>query len=144
MLSAPHPALAQDSAGVTGTVTDTSGAIIPNARVTIVNQATSSVVRTDTSSAGTYSVKGLLPGKYNVTVEIAGFKKDVRVGVNIEVSSTPTIDFALAPGAATETVQVTAEQIALNTTQPELGSTIEPAVVQSRRCRPRFPDAVVR
>jgi len=129
MLLAPHPALAQASAGITGTVTDTSGAIIPNARVTIVNQATSAVVRTDTSSAGTYSAKGLLPGKYDVTVEIAGFKKDVRVGVTIEVSTTATIDFALLPGATSETVQVTAEQIALNTTQPELGSTLEPIVV---------------
>ena len=71
----------------------------------------------------------LNPGQYTVTVEAAGFKKGVQSDVIVEVSKTGTIDFTLSTGAATETVQVTADQIALNTTAPELGSTIEPVVV---------------
>lgn len=131
MLLAPRTAFAQASAGITGTITDTSGAVISAAHVTITNEGTSVADRTVTSSAGTYSFKGVLPGKYTVSVDAQGFKKEVQKGVTIEVSTTPTIDFTLSAGAASETVQVAAEEIALNTTQPELGSTIEPVVVEA-------------
>jgi hypothetical protein len=116
---------------MTGTVTDASGAVVPNAEVTVTNQATTVSDKTTTSSAGTYSFKGLNPGKYNVTVELSGFKKGVKTDVTVEVSTTPTVDFVLAAGAANETVQVTADTVSLNTTQPEMGSTIEPAVVRA-------------
>ena len=126
---APQAAFAQASAGITGTVTDTSGATISGAHVTITNQDTSVASHAVTSSSGTYAIRGLIPGKYSVAIEGSGFKKAVQKDIPVEVSTTATIDFALTPGAATETVQVTADQIALNTTQPELGSTIEPVVV---------------
>ncbi len=125
----PRAAFAQASAGITGTITDTSGAVISSARLTITNEGTSVVDHTVTSSSGTYSFKGVLPGRYTVSVEAQGFKKGIQKGVTVEVSTTATIDFNLTPGAANETVQVTADQIALNTTQPELGSTLEPEVV---------------
>jgi Carboxypeptidase regulatory-like domain len=130
-LLAPRFASGQASAGMTGTVTDSSGAVVPDANVTITNQATSVSDNTVTSSSGTYSFKGLTPGKYNVTVEAAGFKKGVQNSVTVEVSTTPTINITLAAGATSETVQVTADQVSLNTTQPEMGSTIEPIVVQA-------------
>jgi hypothetical protein len=130
-LSAPQNAFAQASAGVTGTVTDPSGAVVPDAKVTVTNQGTSLSEKTTTSSTGTYSFKGLTPGKYNVTVEAAGFKKGEQSDVTVEVSTSPTIDIVLSTGAANETVQVTAEAVALNTTQPEMGSTIEPVVVKA-------------
>jgi hypothetical protein len=126
---APQAAYAQASAGITGTVTDPSGAVVPNAKVTITNEQTSSSSDTTSGSAGTYSFRGLLPGKYDLQVDAPGFKKDVKKGVTIEVSTTSTVDFSLSTGAASETVQVTADAIALNTTAPELGSTIEAAVV---------------
>jgi hypothetical protein len=128
LLLAPR-ATGQASAGITGTVTDSSGAVISGANVSITNQATSVTTHTVTGSAGNYTVRGLIPGRYDVVVEAPGFKKAVRNDVTVEVSTTATIDVEVATGAATETVQVTADQIALNTTQPELGSTIEPVVV---------------
>jgi hypothetical protein len=131
MLLTPRTASAQASAGITGTVTDTSGAVIRGANVTITNEGTSVADHTVTESAGTYSFKGVLPGKYTISVDATGFKKSVQKGVNVEVSSTATIDITLSAGAASETVQVAADQIALNTTQPELGSTIEPLVVDA-------------
>jgi len=131
MLLTPRTASAQASAGITGTVTDTSGAIIRGARVTLTNEGTGGSDHTVTESAGTYSFKGVLPAKYTISVEAAGFKKSVQKGVNVEVSTTPTVDITLAAGAASETVSVAADQIALNTTQPELGSTIEPVVVDA-------------
>jgi Carboxypeptidase regulatory-like domain len=130
-LISPRPISAQASAGMTGTVTDTSGAVVPNANVTVTNQGTSVSDKTVTSSAGTYSFKGLPPGRYDVNVEAAGFKKAVKSNVTVEVSTAPTVDLVLAAGATNETVQVSAETVALNTTQPEMGSTIEPVVVQA-------------
>jgi len=126
---APSVAFAQASAGITGTITDPTGAVIPNAKVKITNEQTSVSTDTVSSSAGTYSFRGLLPGKYTLQVDAPGFKKDVRKGVTIEVSTTATVDVALTTGGSNETVQVTSDEIALNTTQPELGSTIEPVVV---------------
>ncbi|MGA7106721.1 MAG: TonB-dependent receptor [Terracidiphilus sp.] len=131
LFSASQNAFAQASAGITGTVTDSSGAVVADARVTITNEGTASAERTTTSSVGTYSFRGLTPGKYTVAVDARGFKKTVQQGINIEVSTTATTDFTLSAGAASETVQVTADSIALNTTQPELGSTIEPVVVEA-------------
>jgi hypothetical protein len=131
LLLAPRTANAQASAGIAGTVTDTSGAVISGAHVTITNEGTSVANHTTTSGAGTYSIKGLDPGKYSIAVDATGFKKAVQKGVTVEVSTNTAIDITLNPGAASETVQVTADQIALNTTQPELGSTIEPVVVEA-------------
>jgi len=131
MLLAPRNASAQASAGITGTVTDSSGAVVRGAKVVITNENTSVSDQTVTESAGTYSFKGVLPGKYTVTVDGAGFKKEIQKGVTVEVSTNATIDFALAAGGSNETVQVAAEQLTLNTTQPELGSTIEPIVMEA-------------
>jgi hypothetical protein len=126
---ASRTASAQANAGITGTVTDASGAVIPGVKVTITNQDTSTSSHVVAGSAGNYAVSGLNPGKYTVTVEGAGFKKAVQRDVNVEVSVTATIDITLATGATSDTVEVTSTQIALNTTQPQLGSTIEPEVV---------------
>jgi hypothetical protein len=131
MLFVPRSALGQANAGVTGTVTDSSGAIVPGAQVTITNQGTSTTSHLVTGSAGTYVVNGLNPGKYTITVEGAGFKKAVQKDVNIEVSVISTVDIVLANGAVTDTIEVDAPQISLNTTQPQLGSTIEPEVVMA-------------
>ena len=60
---------AQANAGVTGTVTDSSGAVVVGATVTITNQGTSVATHTTTSSSGTYAVTGLAPGVYSVAVE---------------------------------------------------------------------------
>jgi protocatechuate 3,4-dioxygenase beta subunit len=94
-LLAPRNAAAQASAGITGTVSDTSGAVVAGAHVNITNEGTSSSDRTVTSSAGTYSFKGVLPGKYTIAVDAPGFKKELQKGVNVEVSTTSTIDFTL-------------------------------------------------
>jgi hypothetical protein len=131
VLFATRGAWAQANAGITGTVTDASGAVIPDANVTITNEGTSISNKTVTTGSGTYAFTGLTPGVYTVAVEKSGFKKAIQTHVNIEVTVTSTINFSLSNGAATETVQVEAESIALNTTSPQLGSTIEPAVVRA-------------
>jgi hypothetical protein len=125
----PQAAFAQANAGITGTVTDSSGSVVAAAKVTITNQSTSISSHLVSSSAGTYAINGLNPGQYTITVEGPGYKKEVQRDVNVEVSLTATIDIVLSTGATSDTVEVTSAQIALNTTQPQLGSTIEPEVV---------------
>lgn len=126
---APTIAFAQANAGLTGTITDSTGAVVPNAKITIVNLETAVKTELTSGSAGNYTVKGLNPGKYDLTVEAAGFKKGVQKSVNVEVSTMSTIDVSLATGSTTDSVEVVASEIALNTTQPQLGSTIEPEIV---------------
>jgi hypothetical protein len=122
---------AQANAGITGTVTDSTGAVISGAQVTITNQATGVQNHAVTSSSGTYTVTGLIPGAYSVEVNAGGFKNFRVNNINVEVSTTATINATLATGETSETVEVTANPIALNTTSPQLGSTIEPTVVKA-------------
>jgi hypothetical protein len=128
LLLLPMPSFGQASAGITGTVTDSSGAVVVGAQVTITDVSTSIATKLVTTSSGTYSVRGLNPGRYSIAVEASGFKKEVQEQT-IEVSTVATVDISLSLGKSTDTVEVTSSQIALNTTQPELGSTIDPEVV---------------
>lgn len=131
MVAFPFTLSAQTVSGVTGTVVDDTGAVVSGAAVTLKNVATGAVATTVTSSAGVYTEEGLQPGLYSVTVIAPGFEKSVKNDVNVEVTVRSTIDFKLQTGNSTETVEVNADLIALNTTQPELGTTIENKVVQS-------------
>jgi len=121
---------AQALSGVTGTVTDASGAVVPNAKVTVTNQSTQVVGHATTSSAGTFTVTDLIPGTYTVQVEVAGFQTSVHTGVGVEVGKMSTVDVSLQTGQVTQTLEVQESVIALNTTQPEVGTTIENTVVQ--------------
>ena len=121
--------LAQASSGVTGTVTDPTGAVVAGAAVVITNTGTQTKINSVTSSSGTYAATGLVPGRYRIEVSAPGFTKAVRSDVNIEVTVQATIDIKLVSGESSQTVEVNADLISLNTTQPELGTTIEPTVV---------------
>ena len=121
--------MAQSTSGLTGTVTDSTGAVIPGAAVQLKNVETGTIVNVVSSSSGSYASDGLQPGRYTITATAPGFGKAIRDQVNVEVSTKSTIDITLANGSADTTVEVTAPLIALNTTQPELGTTVEPEVV---------------
>src|ERR1700735_2840481 len=103
-------ASAQTSQGrILGTVTDASGAVVTNARVTIANTATNVTRLLQTNSAGEYSAPALHTGMYTVTAESAGFKKAASTPVLLEVSREVRVDLKLQPGAISETMVVTAE-----------------------------------
>ncbi len=78
ILIAPVRVQAQALSGMNGTVTDSSGAVVPGATVTVTNDATGVVTKTATTTAGTYSVTDLIPGTYTVRVEVTGFQAGVR------------------------------------------------------------------
>jgi len=130
VLSQPSKLNAQALASITGTVTDSSGAVIANANITVTNDATNVKKTTVSSSAGSYTVTDLLPGIYTVRVEVAGFEASVHNGVGVETAHAATVDAVLQPGNTATTVEVKENEIALDTTQPDLNTTIENKVVQ--------------
>src|ERR1700730_8851718 len=91
---------------VLGTVTDTSGAAVSGATVTVKNTGTGLLRTVKTSDDGTYSAPELPIGTYSVTVENSGFKTAVVTGINVEVSSERRVDIALTPGEVAQRVEV--------------------------------------
>ena len=118
-------ASAQTGGEITGEVRDPSGALVPNASVTVTNIATNVARLTTTNTAGIYSFPGLTPGMYNVKVVVAGFATVVRTNIELQVQQTARVDFALAVGQATETIQVSANAALLATENATVGTVIE-------------------
>ena len=108
------------TATLTGIITDSSGASVPNATLKVTEQSTG-VTRSSTSSVdGIYNVAYLNPGVYKIEVDAAGFKKYARENVRLDVSTTARVDATLTPGSASETITVTAEAAALQTDRAEV------------------------
>ena len=124
------PLNAQVQNGINGTVTDPSGAVVSGARVTATNTATGVVASAVTSSVGSFTIVGLIPGDYSVAVEATGFKTD-KTDLAVEVAKMSTTNFHLLAGATTETVEVKAADVLLNTTSPGIGTTLEPELVKN-------------
>src|SRR4030095_12051438 len=93
---ASSTALAQDFRGaITGRVVDASGARLPGATVTATNVETNVTTSTTTTADGDFSILYLTPGKYSLTVEMSGFKKVVREGIEVRVADRLTVDFSM-------------------------------------------------
>ncbi len=122
--------LSQTLSSISGTVTDTSGSVIVNAKVTVKNDATQVAKIAQTSSAGTYTITDLIPGSYTVTIDDPGFQASVHNGVGVDVGRSTTVNATLQPGNTEQTVTVSENAIALDTTAPSLNTTIENKVVQ--------------
>jgi len=98
----------QSSATIVGTVTDPSGAAIPNVKVTVANQNTGFKRVLVSNSVGAYTIAGLVPGTYNVTAEASGFQRLVQAGINLTVGQTQRVDLQMKVGQATQQVTVQA------------------------------------
>jgi outer membrane receptor protein involved in Fe transport len=115
------PAFAQGTKGILrGEVLDPSGAVVANAQVTARNQQTGVTVEGTTTSAGTYYFPSVLPGSYTVTVEASGFKKYVKTDVPVLANQENVADGKLELGVATQTVEVNAEAVAVQTTSSQI------------------------
>jgi hypothetical protein len=126
LLVAILPAAAQEfRATVNGRVTDSAGAAIVNATVTVKNLATNEVAVVTTNSEGAYNVPFLKPGIYSISYEASGFKKVVRDQQELQVGQSATINVTLEVGAATETVTITADAPLLEEAKADRGNVIE-------------------
>jgi hypothetical protein len=123
---------AQDiSATIGGTVLDSSGGGVSNAKVTITNTDRNLVVRElTTETAGTYSAALLPIGNYEIKVEAKGFKTETRTGIVLNVSDSLKINIALQVGAVTETVEVKTQA-----TEVELGTTANASTIEGTQVR---------
>ena len=108
LLGSVRPAAsAQRTTGtIRGTVTDTSGAIIPGAQVTVTNTATGFTRTATTNTSGLYVVSDLPVGPYKVEVEFTAFKTAVVTDVGLNVADVRVVDAKLEPGALTESISV--------------------------------------
>jgi len=103
------PAAGQvEQARLTGTVRDSSGAVIPRARISMVHQETNVEHAAQTNELGSYLSVPLRVGAYRVTASADGFKRAARGNVMLRIQETVLVDFTLEVGALTESVEVTA------------------------------------
>jgi hypothetical protein len=115
---------AQSSQGrILGTVTDASGAVITNAKVSITNTGTATARDILTTAAGEYVAPNLEPGSYVVVVQASGFETARHTAVTLEVAKDVRVDFKLTPGAVSETMIVSGEAPMVDTTSDVLGGT---------------------
>jgi Carboxypeptidase regulatory-like domain len=125
-LLAGAPLRAQSSSGgITGTVTDKSGAVIPKAEVTATNTETGVQQNTQTNGTGNYSISPLQPGNYNLEVVAKGFQRLLQENVDVTATAVQRVDPKLTIGGENTTVTITDAPPFLDTTDATLGGTIE-------------------
>ena len=118
----PNTARAQTSFGeLLGTVTDSSGAAVPDVAVTIINMATGITRQVKTDQAGDYRAVSLLPGPYKVSAEHTGFAVAQSDTIEVIVGQTLTMNLTLQVGTTTQTIEVTAAAPLLDTQIVRLG-----------------------
>ena len=120
------PLLSQTtSTEVLGTVSDTSDAIVPGAKVTLLRVQTGERRTATTDSSGNYSFPLIEIGDYTVTVAMEGFKSQVKTGVHVEYQQKARVNVRIEVGAITDRVEVQATGVELKTDDASLGSTID-------------------
>ena len=132
-LLAPVWLSAQVSTGkITGQVTDSSDAVVPNAQVVVTNVATNEARTLSSDSAGIYSAPNLVPGGYTVQVTMAGFQTQIKTGLAVSIGQTITLNFVLQPGTQKESIEVvSAAQQMVDTTTSSLSTVITTAAVEN-------------
>jgi hypothetical protein len=123
-LFAAMPASAQEAGTILGVVKDPSGAVIPNATVTIMNVDTTVSRTATTGPDGAFRIPALQPGHYSVKVEAAGFQTQTQTGLTLNVAQELVVNANLQVGAASQEVTVTGEAPIVNTTTSSLGSLV--------------------
>lgn len=115
-----------DTGTITGTVRDSSGAVVPSVRIIVTNARTDTdVFSASTDAGGRYTAPALKPSDYVLTAELTGFKKGVRRGINLEVNQVAVVDFMLEVGRVTETIEVNEAAPLMRTQSAELGDVVE-------------------
>ena len=110
---------------LSGRVIDPQGSAVPNARVTATEPSKKLTVATNTTGAGDFSIAGLAPGSYTVAVEAQGFKKTTRPDIALDASDKLSLgDLVLQIGSLSDTVEVNATAITLQTESVERGTAV--------------------
>src|SRR5229473_4351379 len=110
------------NATLLGTLTDASGGVVPNAKVTITEVNTGVSRTAQTNESGNYTFPDIQPGNYTVAVEVTGFKRERRAGVVVEVNTSTRVDLQLQPGSVSESVELIATTPLLQTDRADTGA----------------------
>src|SRR3972149_2064146 len=121
---------AQTTGTITGTVRDTSGAVLPGAAVGLLNEDTGISRSMQSDSGGRYSAPALSLGTYRVTASLEGFQTEVRSGIVLTVGREAIVNFELPVGAVTQTVEVTGEAPLVESTTSSLGSLVDDRTIR--------------
>ncbi len=125
------PSLAQVAGGtLTGTITDRSGAEIPNAQIVIKDLATGIERTVTTNKDGFYIAANLLPAEYQVTISASGFNTEIKTGIKINVGAQQEFNLTLQVGTVTHRVEVTAEAPALQLASSDISATVQATTVR--------------
>jgi hypothetical protein len=123
-------ALAQSTAALNGTVTDATGAIVPNAKVVATNQATGVESATQTDTAGAYLFPSLPIGIYRIQVTAPGFQSAIVSNLKLDVATAVTQNIQLSVGQATEKIEIMADAALLETATTSMSQVINEKTVQ--------------
>ena len=124
------PSFAQfDAAEVLGTVRDKTGAVVPKAALTLLNVETGIIAKTTADDSGNYDFANVKIGRYKLTAEAVGFSQEAASDIVVNVGARQRVDFSLAVGAVTETVEVSGAASALETDSSEHGQVINTAAI---------------
>src|SRR3954453_8133044 len=110
---------------ISGLVTDSSGAVVPEAAITVTDLGKNTSFRTQSNSSGFYLVGQLSPGSYRVNVEKQGFKKFTLDALPLSTQQKASIDVALEVGTMVDSVSVTAEAQLVESSNSTLGAVVE-------------------
>jgi hypothetical protein len=143
-LFVPLLAFAQTQSQLTGTITDNTGAVVVGASVVGHNTDTGVQYKAASNQQGVYVLPFLPPGKYELTCELAGFKKFVRSGLVLETGSVATVDVRLEVGQLTESVVVSATSALIESESASIGTLIERANVANMPVESRRSASLVR
>ncbi|MCU1259322.1 MAG: TonB-dependent receptor, plug, partial [Bryobacterales bacterium] len=128
-----------DSGQISGFVRDETGALIPGASITAVNEGTGEQHKTTSGPQGYYIFPQLVVGKYSVTMEAAGFKKFLQKGVVLDAQAKLGIDAALPVGSLTEQIEVLGSAAQVQTDTAQVGSLIDNKQIQNLTLNGRNP-----
>src|SRR5262249_20480997 len=114
---------------ILGTVKDQSGAVVPNARVTLTNEGTGLTTTTTTESNGSYIFSPVRIGTYSVSASVAGFERVEQAHLTLDIQQQLKVDLVLVPGEVTQTVEVTGAASALQTQNASVGQVVNSKTV---------------
>jgi len=129
LIGLSNVAFAQTTASLKGTVTDSSGAVVPGAVMALTNSETGAQHQTTSGESGTYEFPVLQPGTYRLTTQKTGFAQVANAGIRLEVNQDARLDVSLRPGAVNDTVEVTAAAALLEQSTSQIGQVIETKAV---------------
>ncbi|MGH9664494.1 MAG: carboxypeptidase-like regulatory domain-containing protein, partial [Bryobacteraceae bacterium] len=139
------PGICQETTGtIMGVVKDASGSIIPNAQITVVDVGTNASYRATTNQFGNYTIRTLPVGRYKLTAEAPGFKRYEATDIVTQVNEISRVDVAMAVGQLTESVEVSAPVVTVNSEDASLRTVVDQRRVEDLPLNGRDPVQLMR